>query len=72
MRIGKAVLARALQNELRGLVKLRRCRNTMQSRQISEVLVGSSTASLVSQRCPLTYVEKRLLRKSTEGSGNDK
>src|SRR5208282_588566 len=72
MGIGKAVLSRALQNELRRLVKLWRCRNTMQASQVAQVLIGSSAARLVSQCRPLTRVEERLLAKSTECSERNK
>ncbi len=42
--IGQAVLARALQHELRCLIKSRRGRDAMQAGQVAQVLVGSSPA----------------------------
>src|SRR5216683_2602969 len=70
--IGQAVLSRALQNELCGLIKFWSCRHSMQPSKVAQVLVRSSAARLVSQRRPLTDAEERLLTKSTERSECDK
>src|SRR5216684_1797138 len=44
MSIGEAVLARALQNKLRCLIKFWSGRDTMQAGKVAQVLVRSSTA----------------------------
>src|SRR5258708_547048 len=66
--IGQAVLVRALQNELRCQIEIRGGRDAMQAGQVAQVLVGSSAARFISQRCPLANAEEGLLTKSREGS----
>src|ERR1700692_199718 len=72
MSIGQAVLSRPLQHELRCQFKIRGRRDTMQASQVAQVLVGSSTARLVSQRRPLPNTKEPLLTTSREGSECDK
>jgi len=66
MSVGQSVLAGALQNELRRLVKFRRCGDAMEGGQIAKVLVCGGAARLVSQGRPLVGVKKRLLAKRFE------
>src|SRR5215469_8636475 len=61
VRVGQSVLFGPLQNEIGCLLKRRRSGHTMQSGQITKILVGSSPVRLVSKRSPLLRIEKRLL-----------
>src|ERR1700692_1589283 len=72
MSVGQSVVARALQNELRSLVKIRSRRDAMQCRQVTKIFVWSSPARLVSQCGPLTSVEKGSLAECSESGDYDK
>ncbi len=59
--VGEAVIACALQDELRGLIKVGGGGDAVQSGEVAEVLVGSGAVRLVTESSPLARGKEWLL-----------
>ena len=71
MRVGKAVFARALQNELSGLIEVSSRGDAVQSSEIAKVLVGRRAVRLVTEGNPLARRKEWLLGEGCACLKND-